>query len=110
MNSNHDYFYAQYDMGVGRFEDFEQTGSDLIFISKLDMGFDADGTGVQGASRLEVGTSHLATAASTRLIFETDTRTLWADLDGTGTEHGSILLAVIDDAATLVAGDFWVVA
>jgi Ca2+-binding RTX toxin-like protein len=100
-----DYFTAQHDLGMDRFENFDNDGlggdDDRIVVSKSEFKITTAAGAALGATAIEVGTSHLATASSTRFIFETDTKILWADLDGSGTTYDSVAIAVIDDITTL---------
>lgn len=105
-----DWFGGQYGQGLDRFEGFE-TALDWIAVSKAEFKLSGATAGtVLNASALEVGTSHLATASTTRFVFETDTHILWADLDGTGDSYGSVAVAVINDMDTLSNVHFMVLA
>jgi Ca2+-binding RTX toxin-like protein len=118
-----DWFEAQYDMGMDRFEDFQTaavsgitTNSDKIYVSaamfKLAVSATTNTVGATLVSGFVSNTTDVA--ATDRLIFETDTRILWADKDGSGTAYEAVAIAVLDDVdnatAALTASDFWVIA
>ncbi len=108
VNGDVDWFMAQLEMGMDRFENFETT-SDKIYVSKSVFGL----TGTAGtalAAGFVSNATGVAGAATDRLIYETDTKILWADKDGTGTAYDAVAIAVIDDPVSLVTGDFWIVA
>lgn len=121
VNGDADWFQAQYDMGMDRFENFQTaavsgvgTESDKIYVSK-EMFALADTAGAAlAATAYTSNTSGLATLSTHRFIFETDTRILWADKDGVGTAYEAVAIAVLDDVdnavAALTASDFWVIA
>lgn len=107
-----DWAQVQYDKGLDRIEGFDPdpfSDNDFLYVSAAEFNLATASANFLGAGELEVGTNHQATAASTRLIFETDTRILWADKDGSGSDYSSVAIAVIDDIATIAAGDFWVI-
>jgi Ca2+-binding RTX toxin-like protein len=100
-NGNPDFFGIQFGLGADTFVNFQQ-GSDKIFIS--------------GASSFNILSSDIASffvsnntgqaeTADQRLIFETDTHILWADLDGTGSLHERIEIATIP-GVLLAQSDF----
>jgi Ca2+-binding RTX toxin-like protein len=108
VNTDTDWFQAQYNMGLDRFENFE-TGTDKIYVSKA--AFSLAGTaGTALAAGFVSNATGVAGAATDRLIYETDTKILWADKDGTGTAYQAVAIAVIDDPASLATSDFWIVA
>ena len=51
-------------------------------------------------------TTGQASTAAHRLIFETDTHILWADLDGTGAIFSPLPLAIVQ-GVTLTGSDFF---
>ena len=122
VNGDADWFQAQYDMGMDRFENFQTaavvgigTESDKIHVSKDMFKLTADTAGAAlAAASYTSNTSGVATLATHRFIFETDTRILWADKDGVGTKYEAVAIAVLDDVdnavAALTASDFWVIA
>jgi len=119
--NNLDLFQAQYDLGMDRFEFFDNTNAtaalqDKIVVSKATFKVDvgAVGTASVGAAldtaAFLSSTDHVATSTSHRFIFETDTKILWADLDGTGTLFDSVAIAVIDDVTALSNTNFILIA
>lgn len=103
-----DYFKIEYDLGFDHFVDLVR-GEDKIVVSAAAFGLASAPGGVIAASELQIGTSPLATSADVRLVFDTTTRTLWADKDGTGSTFQPIEIAVLDGLATLSTDDLWVV-
>lgn len=101
-------FVAEYRQGFDEFRDFK-LGSDLVGVSKSEFGLQSSAGGVILASEFQAGTSHLAATADVRLIYETDTKILWADLDGSGSQFVSVAVALIEggvDVDVLSALDF----
>ena len=120
VNGDADWFQAQYDMGMDRFENFQTaavagigTNSDKIHVSKAMFSL-ADAAGGALATGFVANATGVAGALTDRLIFETDTRILWSDKDGSGTVYNAVAIAVLDDVdqgvAALAASDFWVIA
>ena len=116
MANDFDLFQAQYNLGADRFENFDNTNvtvpnRDLIAVSKAEFKLTGDTAGsfLTAASFLS-STDNVALTAAQHFIYETDTKTLWADLDGNGTAYGSVAVAWIDDIASLSASDFVVIA
>ncbi len=116
--NSRDYFQAQINLGLDRYEAFDKVDldpgeTDLILVSKSGFNMASNVNVVAGsflhASAFETGTSHLATSATTRFIYETDTKILWADLDGSGSVYDPVAVAVIDGVASLSASDFAVI-
>lgn len=60
--------------------------------------------GALNASLLVVRADNLAQTAAQRFIFNTTDKTLWFDGDGNGAQ-GPVLLADLQQSATLTAGD-----
>ena len=119
--SDADWFQAQYDMGMDRFENFQTAAvasigadSDKIYVSKAMFALADTAGGPLGAAAFVANATGVATLSTQRLIFETDTRILWADKDGVGTKYEAVAIAVLDDVdnavAALTASDFWVIA
>lgn len=91
--SNRDQFVMQYNQGFDFVQFFEGGGNDKLLVSKADFHL----AGAVGGSILSgefvASSSPIATTADQRLIFETDTKLLWADLDGSGDKFSSIVIA-----------------
>ena len=108
-----DWFVAQYAQGLDRFENFNlNADGDKIIVDKSDflLGSANVANAAIDASAILVSANFSTATATTRLWFETDTKILWADLDGSGTAYTAKAVAVLDDVATLTTADFWVVA
>ncbi len=58
------------------------------------------------AQYFTANSSPLPTNNQERLIFETDTHMLWADLDGRGDQYATELIAILPSNVTLDASDF----
>ncbi len=98
-----DNFAAQFGLGLDTFQDFEggSSGTDSVWVSVAEFNlsgfpyFNID-PGVYVSQDEETGG---AINGFTRLIFETDTKVLWADLDGNGFS-APVAVAVIANATT----------
>ena len=100
-NANQDFFGIQFGLGADTFFDFQQ-GTDKIFISG-ESTFNIFSFNI--ASFFTSNDTGQATTTDQRLIFEKDTHILWADLDGTGTLHEPIEVAIIP-GVLLTPSDF----
>lgn len=116
MANNFDHFQAQYNLGADRFENFDNTNvtvldRDIIAVSKAAFKLTGDTAGsVLNAATFLSSTDNVALTTAQRFIYETDTKTLWADLDGSGDLYNSVAIAWIDDVASLSESDFGVIA
>jgi Ca2+-binding RTX toxin-like protein len=81
------------------------SGSDKIVLDKVVMGtLDANGNFAVGDERFVANSSGAAMEADDRVIYETDTRQIWFDPDGTGVAPRE-LIATLQSGATLAATD-----
>jgi Ca2+-binding RTX toxin-like protein len=85
------------------------SGSDRIVLDTVVMGtLGASGNFAAGDERFVANSSGTAQEADDRVIYETDTRQIWYDPDGTGVAPRE-LIATLQSSATLVATDIVVV-
>jgi Ca2+-binding RTX toxin-like protein len=81
------------------------SGSDKIVLDTVVMGtLGANGNFAAGDERFVANSSGAAQEADDRVIYETDTRQIWFDPDGTGVAPRE-LIATLQSGATLVATD-----
>jgi Ca2+-binding RTX toxin-like protein len=81
------------------------SGSDKIVLDTVVMGtLGASGNFAAGDERFVANSSGTAQEADDRVIYETDTRQIWFDPDGTGVAPRE-LIATLQSGATLVATD-----
>ena len=97
-SSNHtlDHFVLSYDEGLDHIRFFHGE-EDRLLISAFDFNLPAGLEGsVLPSAQFLTSTDRFAQTADQRLIFETDTNILWADLDGNGTAFAPIAIADFD--------------
>lgn len=106
---NNDRFWIQLGRGFDTIQFFAH-GQDQIVVS-------AAAFNVVGQPGLTLPVEYFGSSSdpfaatnNERLIFETDTHMLWADLDGRGSKYASELVAILPQSLTLTAGDFIVAA
>lgn len=107
-----DHFWLQYDKGydiirfMNSFED-----KFLISASEFNLSSSLVGQALPAAQFLS-STDSLPTTALHQFIFETDTRILWCDKDGTGDTFAAIPIARLDNGApfALTGTDFLIIA
>jgi Ca2+-binding RTX toxin-like protein len=111
-SGDQDVFAAQLNQGADRFENFEAAGTDIVTISRAEfnLGPLSIAYGTLNLGEFLVTDNPFLSSAKTRLIWETDTHILWADLDGDGYQYLPSVVAVIDSVAVMQHTDFYVVA
>src|SRR5262249_21811774 len=100
LNGNIDFFTIQFGLGADTFLNLQQ-GTDKIAFDTLDFNILPSNI----ATFFTKNTTGQATTADQRLIFETDTHILWADLDGNGAVHAPVQIATIP-GVLLAQSDF----
>lgn len=83
-------------------------GEDQIQIEGAAVGLGSY-AGVLDESRFHSGTSNAAADVYDRLIFNTDTTTLWYDRDGSGSKYAPVLVADLQAGATLTLADIVII-
>ncbi|MDX2258993.1 MAG: calcium-binding protein [Hyphomicrobiaceae bacterium] len=105
-------FVAQVGLGLDTFDNFSQADNDLIYLSRLAFNLSSAVGGGLDPSEFQNSTSAFTASPAVRLVYETDTKILWFNPQGSASTSGPIPIAVIDDVTTLVAGtggDFLIV-
>ena len=104
-----DTYVMQYGLGADVAQSFEK-GLDKLEVSAAVFHLTSPvGGALQGAEFL-VSANHVATSATQRLIYETDTHQIWADLDGDGQAFAPVLIADFVNNLPVAASDFLIVA
>jgi Ca2+-binding RTX toxin-like protein len=109
LGAGADSVWLQYDQGTDRIE-FFNPGADFLYVSASEFGLASAPANFLSPAELSIQVDPYATLAADRFIFETDTRTLWADKDGSGGTFLPKPIAVIDDVLGLGVGNIWVIA
>jgi Ca2+-binding RTX toxin-like protein len=106
---NIEYFWLQYDRGLDFSDNFQQ-GQDKLMISASEFHLPASSVGqVMSTSNFASSMFPIAQTADQRLIFDTNTQILWADLDGNGDAFASV--PILRHALTGIAlTDFLIIA
>ena len=110
-NPSNEHFWLQYDQGFDFIRFFQPSG-DRLLVSAAEFNLPAGLVGQPlPATVFASGTSPLATTEFQRLIYETDTRILWADKDGSGDVFASVAIAVFETNSSVpTAADFLIIA
>ena len=106
---NDDFIFAHVgSANADRVSDFA-SGADQLLLSRSGMqALGLNGNFAAGDARFVANTGGMAQDANDRVIYETDTRQVWYDPDGTGAATRQ-LIATLQSGATLVASDIVVV-
>ena len=85
--------------------DFASASDKIVLDATVMSALGASGNFAAGDARFVSNLSGQAGDADDRVIYETDTRQIWYDADGTGTVHTRQLIGTLQSGATLVATD-----
>jgi hypothetical protein len=103
-----DIFFLEAGLGMDTVGGFTQ-GTDLLWLPETQFGdLDYNASGVLAGGQIRNSANPAATIAAAQLIFETDTKILWYDADGTGA-GASVQIANILTPATILKSDFLIV-
>lgn len=104
-----DKLILQYSRGYDHVLGFEH-GLDKLVLSAAAFHLASPIAGALTANEFLAVSGHTATTPDQRLIYDTDTKQLYADLDGNGTAYAPILIADFKAAPSILASDFLIVA
>jgi Ca2+-binding RTX toxin-like protein len=107
-----DYFVLENGLGLDTIDGFTQSGNrDVFWLQESQFGdLQVDGNGVLngGASQVLNSANPNATTAAAQFIYETDSKILWYDFDGTGS-GAAVAIAKINGVVGLTKADFHVI-
>jgi Ca2+-binding RTX toxin-like protein len=107
--AGNDTYVMQYGVGADVAQSFEKA-IDKIEVPAAVFHLTSAVGGALSAREFLVSTGHAATSAEDRLIYESDTHQLWADLDGNGQAFAPVLIMDFINNLPVTAGDFLIVA
>jgi Ca2+-binding RTX toxin-like protein len=105
-----DRIVLQYNQGADIVQSFENHGVDRLNLSAKVFHLTSVAGGALKTTEYLVSTDHVATSATQRIIYESDTHQLWAD--GNGKAYAPVLIAdtLYAPAGGFVAADFLIIA
>ncbi len=91
-----DVFVLQYGKGFDAISDFEHSNGDFFALSASEFNLSTPAGSNINSSEIMFLTSPIFIDPSVRLVFDTDTRILWSDKDGNGTNYTPEAIAVLE--------------